>query len=669
MEIYIPPPPFCQNASLVFPGTDQTPRGPMLVAMYGRPYTPPGVHGACPPTLQKAQARMALARALAGGTVASTTVEQRMVTSVLAAMLDQLFLAPFDADGRPTEISRAVLRRAFGGMPMNSFFGDPAPGMGKILYCLVKGPRPGAPRLVYLDEYDVRQYPNPVQDDAVVSVSQNCGGGPSSSQTTVGTEGATAALSSTVLASVPILQRIISFLPWRPDACSGGILSHPIRHTWLNTHAPRRLTIAAPDPVLQSAVTAVTANPETLSVEAARLRLNGLVCSLARSLTQLSLTTWSQCPEVDDDTAATVARTCKQLCFLSLNGCRFVSDAGLAALIHDPLPRLESLHLKKVVPLSDATLAGLTASMPSLLDLDLSGCTRLTDTGLGAVANNLRRLQILHLKDCHQVTDDGVLPVLLRHQRHLKLLSLWGLHKLSEPFRRFKDAAEAALAASAASAAASGAEKTEETPMLSLRSLNLWGCHALSDDALHRIQQMCPGLLDLNCRYLMRLTDNALLNRDMSSWSALHHLNLRQCWKLTDAAVAIVARACKQLVTLDLSRLPKLTAGGVGICVAELKNMTELRLLGNEQFSSAEGASCLLDNLLGFPMRGMAPGGNLDKLDCRLIGDTLFEHAQHRLGVRYTAQKSSGMVTRTPQQTNGGGGGGGINHPAKRRKQ
>ena len=109
---------------------------------------------------------------------------------------------------------------------------------------------------------------------------------------------------------------------------------------------------------------------------------------------------------------ATVAKMCKGLTTLNVEGCHFITDAGLRAFAAAGAAQLTTLNAPYCQNITDASLRAFAAAgaFPLLTTLDLKNCDHITDVGLSALAaaGAFPRLTTLSLTRCYFVTDAGL---------------------------------------------------------------------------------------------------------------------------------------------------------------------------------------------------------------------------------------------------------------------
>ncbi|WP_052236353.1 hypothetical protein [Candidatus Protochlamydia amoebophila] len=240
-------------------------------------------------------------------------------------------------------------------------------------------------------------------------------------------------------------------------------------------------------------------------------------------------------------------KDCKNLKVLYLQGCRKLTDAGLAHLT--PLEALQHLDLSRCANL---TGAGLTHLRPlvALQHLDLGGGYKLTDAGL-AHLRPLVALKHLNLSQGYKLTDAGL--------AHLSSLVALQHLDLSEGYK-LTDAGLAHL-----------------RPLVALQHLDLRGCQLTGAGLMHlRPLVALQHLVLARCR---NLTDAGLAH--LTPLETLQHLNLSGGYKLTSAGLAHL-RPLVALQHLDLSYCNGLTDAG-------LAHLTPLVALQHLDLSYCDG--------------------------------------------------------------------------------
>ncbi|XP_043939642.1 F-box/LRR-repeat protein 2-like [Protopterus annectens] len=97
----------------------------------------------------------------------------------------------------------------------------------------------------------------------------------------------------------------------------------------------------------------------------------------------------------------------------------------------------------------------------------------------------------------------------------------------------------------------------------SLRSLNVTGLTVIRDRVLHHIVRQCPKLERLTISSCPLLTDVSLI--EISTYlQTIQYLDVSGCKKVTDTGVQALAMSCHQLQYLDLSSTE---TGHRGVCL------------------------------------------------------------------------------------------------------
>lgn len=217
--------------------------------------------------------------------------------------------------------------------------------------------------------------------------------------------------------------------------------------------------------------------------------------------TRLQSLNISGCREISSNFLKSLPFSCPQLSHLDVSWCRCLSSTVLSHLCLRANRSITSLNVSFCDHVDDLTIMHLSAGLTCLSCLHMGGCniTDITLTALSCNATSLREL-VLHM--CTAITDDGVVSLSAGCQS-LTTLDLSGC--------QVTDASVIAL--------------SNQPISLTLTTLNLGGCSAISDEAVRAIAQRC------------------LL---------LTNLSLAECSFVTGDAVIAVCQGCRSLSTLHL---------------------------------------------------------------------------------------------------------------------
>jgi F-box/leucine-rich repeat protein 14 len=242
------------------------------------------------------------------------------------------------------------------------------------------------------------------------------------------------------------------------------------------------------------------------------------------------------------------------------------------SLVKRGINRVQVLSLKH-------NLFSLVNAIPDLTSLNLSGCFSVTDTGLNmAFCRDLPCLTTLNLSFCKQVSDMG-LGCIAQHLKNLKELQLGGT-QLNITNRGLM-------------AISVGLKK--------LKSLNLRGCHGISDTGIS---------------YIAGRSENSMCgNHD------LEHLGLQDCQRITDTALEFVSAGLTSLKTIDLSFCFSVTDDGIKF-LAKMRSLLEINLRRCNSITDTG-----LGYLAGLPgQQSLAPLAALDVSFCEKVGDQGLVH-------------------------------------------
>lgn len=279
------------------------------------------------------------------------------------------------------------------------------------------------------------------------------------------------------------------------------------------------------------------------------------------SLTDLSL---HNCEKITDSGVSWVAGACHSMTSLDLRGCTKLSDMGMRA-IAEGFPLLQRLRVTGCKRVGDVGIRHVATGCRELSELDAGGLFLLSDgqprdfgqEGLQALADASPPLAALNLGGCTQIGDrvarrlPGAFP-------GLRTLVLAGCGQLTAPGLRDCFAGFASLTSVnlrtcphsvsdgvlAAIAAASGRHLT---------SLNVSGCHDITDRGTSSIARRCRQLQTLDVSGCRRLTDLCMFAlADADLFPGLKTISLRKCEGVTETGVSWLAMRCTTITRLDL---------------------------------------------------------------------------------------------------------------------
>jgi hypothetical protein len=276
---------------------------------------------------------------------------------------------------------------------------------------------------------------------------------------------------------------------------------------------------------------------------------------------------------------------------LSLGGCRGLRDTGMRALAAalsalDAPPPLACLRVPRLLDLSDeAGAALLRARASSTLTLDVAGCGRLADVFFAACCR-------LQLRELCAAGLPRLSPELLSRLAASGALRTCAVLMLDDCETLQRGGSEAAVAVAAAACAAGAAlhrlsldacalddagAAAVAAACPALQELSLVGVAGVGDAGLAAFAAGCPQLRSLavggargrwgapSLRAFVHLASlriarrGALYDEDLADVLptggdvALRHLTLAACGGVTDAGLALLARAAPQLRSLTLT--------------------------------------------------------------------------------------------------------------------
>ena len=315
---------------------------------------------------------------------------------------------------------------------------------------------------------------------------------------------------------------------------------------------------------------------------------NGIVqelCTIQPTLTKLDL---SYCTLVSDVGLWAIARHCRYMKHLILQGCDTITNIGLRSLslalldidtlnfnhchLLDDIGltvvatgkwKLRHLYLRDCVGIMDNGVSKLARAHPTLQTLDLNGCTNVGEFGdkaikeIGAFCGDLRYLD---LGGCRRVEDSG-LRALAVGCPHLEVFKLAGCDVLTNI-----------------------SLKALCKHSKSMVDLTLGGCKKFFDKDFEQYLPQCvfkESLTSLDLSGCSSITDRGVSVVCKVFGSNLYNLGLSGA-NITDFSSVVIGELCKRLRTLDMSGCRNITDESVHSASRKVSGLTTLKLDGTK---------------------------------------------------------------------------------------
>lgn len=118
--------------------------------------------------------------------------------------------------------------------------------------------------------------------------------------------------------------------------------------------------------------------------------------------------------------------------------------------------------------------------------------------------------------------------------------------------------------------------------------LNLDACHAVTDKGVKSFADACgKHIAALSLYWNTRITDSAALSIALRCGPTLTSLCLSGCQHITSTGVLSLASRCRNLVMLDLTRMPRVDDTALGAIIQANAGLCELYLFASSQYSDA----------------------------------------------------------------------------------
>jgi hypothetical protein len=120
----------------------------------------------------------------------------------------------------------------------------------------------------------------------------------------------------------------------------------------------------------------------------------------------LKIVDLGECP-VEDKGLIGLAAGCKNIRFLNLTRCPFITDLGVAAIL-SVSTKLRVLNVSSCPALSNKTIMCLAANCKKLVSLNISGCIKISDKAMQALSMHCAGLQGLNVAGLKKISELGI---------------------------------------------------------------------------------------------------------------------------------------------------------------------------------------------------------------------------------------------------------------------
>jgi len=289
---------------------------------------------------------------------------------------------------------------------------------------------------------------------------------------------------------------------------------------------------------------------------------DGFVSSIAKSCSSLRSFEIRKCNAITDLALEELGQNCTYLRKIDFGECNAVTDKGLAALF-EGVQSLIDVFLSWCVLLSDRSIEALVSMHKDLKRLVVRGCRRITDSALVAVATQALNVVELDLSFCNKIGDQGVLA-LTHNLIGLEKLNLSDLYMLTDRSFLFDEAGDGRASVNLKMLGSMTELILDDCKELtnegveeifkrasSLSTLSLHGCEKIGDKVLQG-EHLPGGLLSLDLSFCLTVTGEGV--RALGErCSYLDSLKIAGCIQITDIDILMLTEACPGLQTISLS--------------------------------------------------------------------------------------------------------------------
>jgi len=331
----------------------------------------------------------------------------------------------------------------------------------------------------------------------------------------------------------------------------------------------------------------------------------------------------SGCKEITDKSIIALARCCSSLQSLTIDKCENVTGKSLDGL-KNFTPNLRMLSAQQCKFIDDEYLIPMLPFTKQLCVVNLNNCDLVTDLFLKVVGTQLRQLELLHMAFCTSITDEGLyqfavtvntstftslditccrsitddgLVGMAEKCTAMKYLNICGVNRctaigakaithncLDLEYLNFEDLDLVTDEVFHFDSIGDGRRAVDQKMLAKIVDLNLSECARLTDHAVAGVSQRCLKLEVLNLSGCTMLTDEAcqFIIREPRTGGPrgekLKKLRLAYCMNMTDRCLEFLSKRCMKLEWVDLTGCVHFTDDGIRKLAGHCKGIQSLIL-------------------------------------------------------------------------------------------
>ena len=275
-------------------------------------------------------------------------------------------------------------------------------------------------------------------------------------------------------------------------------------------------------------------------------------------------------PDLSDRSLVSLAQTTTDLRKIDLSGCKQLTDVGVLELASQA-NRLEVVKLNGISGLTDPSISVLVRSLPRLVELDAADLPLATSYSVRDIWTFGKKLRKVRLCRCAHLDDKGF-PISFDTFRRSSLVTdthapvIPGrLSSMPEPHTTLEGESDRRSIFGLRAAEAIAGNRISSwldamAPLIlpafhlleQLHTLDLTQCRKITDAAVAGIVAHAPRLQHIHLAGCSLLT-NAALERLCSLTTHLESLTISHADKITDPAIVDLVHSCPRLEVVDIS--------------------------------------------------------------------------------------------------------------------